>query len=182
MTVKPKTDNVSIVGPRVSRGGDEGMCPAHRLDRHRKRALPPVSVVLPLDAVRELVEYPTVRVYCSRRVAEFSLSPPPNFVGDRDVTMGPLTVHHVFFGTAHEHSCDSIPRLSMPRASRNHPSSPQYTPHEFRISQNLSPAAVVPYPPTSMSWSGLLYPVVSRYTPDVSVAQAKDKVRSRNVV
>ena len=33
--------------------------------------------------------------------------------------------HHVRFGTAQEHSCDSIPRLSIPRASLNHPASPQ---------------------------------------------------------
>ena len=33
--------------------------------------------------------------------------------------------YQVFFGVAHEHSCDSTPRLSMPLARRNQPDSPQ---------------------------------------------------------
>ena len=59
----------------------------------------------------------------------------------------------VLFGVAHEHSCDSTPRLSTPRASRNQPCSPQYTPHELRRCQYFSPAAVSPQPVISTSWS-----------------------------
>ena len=50
---------------------------------------------------------------------------------DRSPLAGPSASHqhhHVFFGVAQLHSCDSTPRLSMPFASRNQPSSPQYTP------------------------------------------------------